>query len=98
MHVRTDATLTYDVCVLVSSPPPPPPPPPRPAPTLPPAPTPAPPSHHLRYLYPPPTHTTLTNIANALACVPKLYVQVWETHLISPSMTTTLVKCETGIL
>ncbi|KAM4722053.1 RNA-binding region-containing protein 3 [Rhinophrynus dorsalis] len=30
----------------------------------------------LKYLYPPPTSTILTNIANALASVPKFYVQV----------------------
>ncbi|XP_053549740.1 RNA-binding region-containing protein 3 [Bombina bombina] len=30
----------------------------------------------LKYLYPPPTSTVLANIANALACVPKFYVQV----------------------
>ena len=30
----------------------------------------------LQYIYPPPTVTTLTNIANALASVPKFYVQV----------------------
>ncbi|MEE6521801.1 hypothetical protein FKM82_020114, partial [Ascaphus truei] len=30
----------------------------------------------LKYLYPPPTNTVLTNIANALASVPKFYVQV----------------------
>ncbi|XP_064383050.1 RNA-binding region-containing protein 3-like isoform X2 [Halichondria panicea] len=29
-----------------------------------------------RYLYPPPTPTILSNITNALACVPQLYVQV----------------------
>ncbi|CAI9595579.1 unnamed protein product [Staurois parvus] len=30
----------------------------------------------LKYLYPPPTSTVLANIANALASVPKFYVQV----------------------
>ncbi|XP_029473591.1 RNA-binding region-containing protein 3 [Rhinatrema bivittatum] len=30
----------------------------------------------LKYLYPPPSNTVLTNIANALASVPKFYVQV----------------------
>ncbi|CAL1596585.1 unnamed protein product [Knipowitschia caucasica] len=31
---------------------------------------------NLKYLYPPPSNTILTNIAHALICVPKFYVQV----------------------
>lgn len=31
---------------------------------------------HLHYLYPPPNVSIITNIANALICVPKFYVQV----------------------
>uniref|UniRef100_A0A069DZ25 RNA-binding region-containing protein 3 n=1 Tax=Panstrongylus megistus TaxID=65343 RepID=A0A069DZ25_9HEMI len=35
-----------------------------------------PPPHHLSYQYPPPTLSVLTNIARALAAVPKFYTQV----------------------
>ncbi|XP_077591985.1 RNA-binding region-containing protein 3 [Stigmatopora nigra] len=34
------------------------------------------PNPSLKYLYPPPSNSVLTNITNALLCVPKFYVQV----------------------